>query len=306
VAAQYLDRAERQLEPPPAPLLAAHRDPTGRDNLGRGTTPQEIAQATEQDPKVQREATDRAQWLRAAYRDPQQAEAKLAALLQDSQGDRTEAAQRLRERPELLGALRGREGLFAGRGAQLDRVTARSAVNSIAGGLQREDVARQKAGTDYVAQVAAQRARDGIEVPGLSQRAWRAVEAVEQARAASMAQGPQTGPQTYWRSVVAKHSPEVAQTWQREVGARPEVAAELQAVAEAAERRLGAQAVGQGNTAGPGSATLSREGLAGIGRAVSAVRDGQQAMQAQERSQARSRETEQQRLGLRPGRGLGR
>ncbi|MBO1077761.1 hypothetical protein [Roseomonas haemaphysalidis] len=78
--------------------------------------------------------------------------------------------------------------------------------------------------------------------------------------------------------MAARQSPEAAQAWQREVGTQPEVAAELRAVAEAAERRLGAQAVGQDNTAGAGSATLSPEGLAGIGRAVSAVRDAQQAM----------------------------
>ncbi|MBO1081656.1 Ti-type conjugative transfer relaxase TraA [Roseomonas haemaphysalidis] len=305
-AAQYLDWAERKLEPPPPPLLPAYRDPTGRDALGRGSTLEEIARAVEQDPRVRQEAADRAQWLRAAYRDPGQAEAKLVALLQDSQGDRAEAARRLRERPEQLGALRGREGLFAGHGAQLDRAGARSATGSIVSGLQREDVAREKAGTDYVAQVEAQRARDSVKVPGLSQRAWRAVEAVEQARAASMAQGTQTGPQAYWHSMVARQSPEVAKAWQREVLAWPEVAAELHAMADAAERRLGAQVVGTSNTAGPGTATLSREGLAGIGRAVSAVRDGQQAVQAQERAQVRSQEAEQQRLGIRLGRGPGR
>jgi hypothetical protein len=305
-AAQYLDRAERQLEPPPPPLLAAYRDPTGRDSMGRGTTPEEIARAVEGDPKVRQEAADRAQWLNAAYRDPQQAEAKLVALIRDSQGDRAEAARRLRERPEQLGALRGREGLFAGHGAQLDRATARSAAGSIASGLQREAVARQKAGTDYVASVEAKRTRNGVEVPGLSQRAWRAVEAVEQARATSMAQDSQKGPQAYWRSMIASQSTEVAKAWQREVVARPEVAKELQAMAEAAEQRLGAQAVGHGNTAGQGTTMSSREGLAGISRAVSAVRDGQQAARAQEREQTRAQEAEQQRLGLRQGRGLGR
>jgi len=41
-------------------------------------------------------------------------------------------------------------------------------ASSIVGGLQREDVARKKAGTDYVAQVEAQRAWDSVEVSGLS------------------------------------------------------------------------------------------------------------------------------------------
>jgi hypothetical protein len=105
---------------------------------------------------------------------------------------------------------------------------------------------------------------------------------------------------------MAKQSPEVAKARQREVVARPEVAKELQAMAEAAEQRLGAQAVGQGNTAGQGITMSSREGLAGISRVVSAVRDGQQAVQAQERAQVRTQEAEQQRLGIRRGPGMGR
>jgi hypothetical protein len=302
-AAAYLDRVERQMEPPPAPLLPAYRDPTGRDSLGRGTTAEEITRAADQDPKVQREATDRAQWLRAAYRDPEQAEAKLATLIQDSQGDRTEAAAKLRERPEVLGALRGREGLFAGRGAQLDRAGARSAAGSIASGLQREDVAREKAGTDYVAAVEAQRTRDSIEVPGLSQRAWRAVEAVEQARKASTVQETRTAPQAYWQAVAGQQNPELAKTWQQEVVARPEVAKELRAVTEGAEQRLGALGQGSAVRGTAGAAAQSREGLAGINRAVEAVRDAERAVQAQERVQARAQEAEQQKLGIRPGLG---
>jgi Ti-type conjugative transfer relaxase TraA len=306
-AARHLDRAERQLEPPPPPLLPAYRDPTGRDSLGRGTTPAEIARAVERDAKVRQEVSDRAQWLQAAYRDPEQAEARLAALLQEVQGDRTEAAAKLRERPEVLGTLRGREGLFAGHGAQLERASARSAASSIVSGLQREDVARRKAGAGYVAAVEAQRTRDGIEVPGLSQRAWRAVEAVEQARAASVTAEPQAAAHAYWRSVAVQQSPEVAKAWQRELQARPEVARELQAVAKAAERRLGAQANQHAGTTEPAvTTTPSREGLAGISRAVGAVRDGHQAVRLQERDQARAKEAEQQRLGIRPGRGLGR
>jgi Ti-type conjugative transfer relaxase TraA len=306
-AAQYLEQAERQLDPSPPPLLPAYRDPAGRDSLGRGTTPEEIAPAVERDPKVRQEVSDRAKWLQAAYRDPGQAETRLAVLLQEAQGDRTEAAAKLRERPEVLGALRGREGLFAGQGAQLERAGARSAAGSIASGLQREAVARRKAGAGYVAAVEAQRTRDGIEVPGLSQRTWRAVEAVEQARAASVSQESNTTPQAYWRSVAATQSPEVAKAWQRVVQARPEVARELQAVAGAAERRLGAQANQHAGTTKPAvTTTPSREGLTGISRVVGAVREGQQAAQAQERDQVRAKEAEQQRLGIRPGQGLGR
>ncbi|MFC7557342.1 hypothetical protein ACFQU7_41655 [Pseudoroseomonas wenyumeiae] len=111
-AARYLEQAAAQMEPPPPPLLPAQRDPTGRDSLGRGTAPQEIAAAEARDPAVRQEAADRAQWLRAAYRDPVQAEAQLDALLWENRDDRNQVATQLRERPELLGRLRGRDGLL--------------------------------------------------------------------------------------------------------------------------------------------------------------------------------------------------
>jgi Ti-type conjugative transfer relaxase TraA len=304
-AAQYLDQAAAQAEPPPPPLLPAYRDPTGRDSLGWGTTAEEIAAAVERDPAVRQEAADRAQWLRAAYCDPVQAEAQLDALLWDSRDDRSQVAHQLRERPELLGRLRGSDGLFSGRRAQLERASAVSAARSVAHGLAREEAARQRAGETYRAEVAAQRARDAVEVPGLSQRAWRAVEAVEQARDASLPPEAGRAPQAYWQALAGRQDPALAAAWQRVVQSQPEVAAELQAVAEAAERRLGPQGVGQTIPAKAAKAAVpSREGLAGINRAVAALREGQRAVQAQERVQTRSQEAEQQRLGIR--RGLGR
>ncbi|WP_233560299.1 hypothetical protein [Teichococcus wenyumeiae] len=78
-------------------------------------------------------------------------------------------------------------------------------------------------------------------------------------------------------------------------------------MAAAAERRLGPQGVEQSLTAKAAEAAApSREGLAGVGRAVAAMREGQRAVQAQERVQARSQAAEQQRLGIRRGPGLGR
>jgi ATP-dependent exoDNAse (exonuclease V) alpha subunit len=302
-AARYLDRAAAQAEPP---LLPARRDPTGRDSLGRGTTGEEIAAAVERDPKVRQEASDRAQWLRVAYRDPVQAEAQLDALLWESRDDRRQVAHQLRERPDVLGRLRGSEGLFSGRKAQLERASAVSAARSVAHGLEREEAARQRAGETYRAEVAAQRARDAVEVPGLSQRAWRAVEALEQARTTSLPPEASKAPQAYWQALAGRPDPALAEAWQRVVRGQPEVAAELRAVAAAAEQRLGPQGVNQSLTAEAAeAATPSREGLAGIGRAVAAMREGQRAVEMQERSQARSQEAEQQRLGIRraPGRG---
>ncbi|MBC9179114.1 Ti-type conjugative transfer relaxase TraA [Pseudoroseomonas ludipueritiae] len=306
-AAAYLDRVAAQVEPPAPPLLPAQRDPTGRDSLGRGTTPQEIAAAEARDPAVRREAVDRTQWLRAAYRDPVQAEAQLDALLWKNRDDRNQVAHQLREQPELLGRLRGGDGLFSGRGAQLERASAVSAVRSVASGLEREAAARQRAGETYQTEVAAQRVRDAVEVPGLSQRAWRAVEALEQARAASRPPEANKAPQAYWQALAGRPDPALAEAWQRVVRRQPEVAAELRAVAAAAEQRLRPQGVEQSLTAKAAEAVApSRKGLAGIGRAVAVLREGQRAVEAQERIQARTQEAEQQRLGIRRAPGLGR
>jgi Ti-type conjugative transfer relaxase TraA len=306
-AAAYLEQAAAQAEPPPPSLLPAYRDLTGRDSLGRGTTAEEIAAAVERDPKVRQEAADRVRWLRVAYRDPVQAEAQLDALLWESRDDRRQVAARLRERPDVLGRLRGSEGLFSGRGAQLERASAVSAARSVASGLEREEVARQRAGESYLAEVAAQRARDTVEVPGLSQRAWRAVEALEQARTTSMPPEASKAPQAYWQALAGRPDPALAEAWQRVVRGQPEVAAELRAVAAAAERRLGPEGLGQITTASAAEAAApSREGLSGVGRAMAAMREGQRAVETQERVQARSQEAEQQRLGIRRGPGLGR
>ncbi|MBC9176131.1 Ti-type conjugative transfer relaxase TraA [Pseudoroseomonas ludipueritiae] len=305
-AARYLEQAAAQMEPPPPPLLPAQRDSTGRDSLGRGTTPEEIVAVEAHDPGVRQEAVDRAQWLQAAYRDPVQAEAQLDALLWDSRDDRNQVADRLRQQPEVLGRLRGREGLFAGRGAQLERASAVSAARSIASGLEREAAARQRAGESYRAEVAAQRARDAVEVPGLSQRAWQAVEALEQARADHAPARAGTAAQAYWQVMAGQPNPALAAAWQREVQSRPAVAAELQAVAEAAEQRLGPEGAIQATKAGLlEAAACPREGLVGVSRAMEAMRDGQRAMQAQDRAQERQQESQRQRLGVRRGPGMG-
>jgi hypothetical protein len=60
--------------------------------------------------------------------------------------------------------LRGRDGIFAGRSAQLDRANAISAAWSVSHGLIR--IAEAERG--YRASVEAQRTRDAIGVPRLS------------------------------------------------------------------------------------------------------------------------------------------
>lgn len=299
----------------PRPLLAAHHSPDGRDSLGRGATPPEVAAAVGRDPAVLQEVQDRGRWLALAYRDPVAAEKELAALVRAEGGDLRAASRRLREAgPEALGPLRGRDGLFAGSAAKEERVAALEAGRAVPGSLAQGARARERAEAAYVAVVEAQRGRDAVEVPGLSRAAWAAVEAVERARGQDQRQRDGAGlggARDYWAGVseAGAGSAAFAEAWRREVLARPEVAQELRAVAEAAERRLGregAQEAGRGAgnipaSDGPGR----REGLDGVGRVVSVSRGGPLAVDAQERVRARQQEAERHRLGIRRGQSMG-
>jgi Ti-type conjugative transfer relaxase TraA len=304
---------DRTADKQPRPLLAAHRDPEGRDSLGRGTTPEEVAAAAGRDPAVLREVQDRGRWLALAYRDPGKAAGKLVTLLREEGGDLRAASRRLQEaRPEALGALRGRDGLFAGSAAKGKRVAALEAVRGVPGSLAREASVRERAEEAYVAAVEVQRGRDAVEVPGLSRAAWAAVEAVERAQGLQQREAAnQSGAQGYWAGVSSTGvgSAAVAEAWRREVLARPEVARELRAMVEAAERRLGREGAREAErSAGTASAAddlRRREGLSRVGRVVSVSRDGPLAVDAQERAQTRKREAEQQRLGIRRGQGMG-
>ncbi len=100
----------------------------------------------------------------------------------------------------------------------------------------------------------------------------------------------------------------MAEAWAREVVAKPAVAAELRAFAKAARERLGYDVEGALKQAEAGWGTpegeRSHEGLAGVARALSAERRGRGAHEDRERAIERQREAEQERLGLRQGRGL--
>ena len=78
--------------------------------------------------------------------------------------------------------MRDREGLFAGRAAQDDRARARSAAAAIGGSLDREAAARDAAVRHHTGEVEQQRARDAVEVPGLSPAALARLKAVQMAR----------------------------------------------------------------------------------------------------------------------------
>ncbi|WP_424140481.1 hypothetical protein [Roseomonas chloroacetimidivorans] len=246
---------------------------------------------------------------------PGAAEEKLAALLQEEGGNLRTALRRLQEAgPEALGALRGRDGLFAGSAAKGERVAALEAARAVPGSLARETGARRRAGAAHVAAVEAQRGRDAIEVPGLSPAAWAAVQAVERARAEDRRQrdgAGQSGVRDYWAGVsgAGAGNAAVAEAWRREMLAQPEVARELRAVVEAAERRLGfkgvQEAVRSADAVQAADGLNGRESLAGVGRVMSVLRDGPLAMDVQERTQARQQETEKQHLGIKRRQSMG-
>jgi len=244
--------------------------------------------------------------VRQAYRDPDEAWRRLHALEQ-AEGGPLGAERALRRHDggaELLGELRGKVGWFASAASKAERDTAVRCAGSVGGGLVRLREAEERAGQGYVRDVEAQRARDTVEVPGLSPAAWAAVRAVEQAGdAAEREAKAKPGYSPVWGSLTARQSPGVAEAWAQEVESKPAVAAELRAVTEAAGQRLGEDGVrdlvrgARGVQGGP----EAREGLAGIGRALAVSGEGQRAHAA---AQERAREAERERLGLRQGRGM--
>ncbi|WP_254452852.1 AAA family ATPase, partial [Roseicella sp. DB1501] len=291
----------------PAPLLPVHRDPQGRDSLGRGTTPADLAAAADVHPWILRHAADRQGWLYGAYREPDEAGRRLSGLIRREGSDLARAAAVLAgEGPEMLGALRGRNGWFAGQAAKDERVRAVSAAQAIGRSLRQEAKDRERAMREHAALVEGQRKRDAVEVPGLSRAAWEAVRAVEAApREGSGAPGS-AGEESWQR--LARERAAVAEVWAREVVAKPSVTAELRVFAEAAGRRLGSDVEGVLRRAeaerGAPEEERPREGLAGVARALSTERAGRSAYEDRQRAVERQREAEQERLGLRQGRGM--
>ncbi|MFZ4411216.1 MAG: hypothetical protein ACOYOH_28005, partial [Paracraurococcus sp.] len=303
---------ERPVEPvaaemtgPVPPLLAAHRTPLGRDSLGRGTTPGEVAAAVDRDRQVEEEQRRLRLWLENAYRDPDAAWRRLEALEQAESGPRG-AARALRQGgAALLGELRGKTGWFAAKVSQAEREQAERCAGSIGPGLVRLREVQEHAAGRYLGEVEAQRARDAVAIPGLSPAAWAAVRAVEaagtpeQRRAA--AQDPH-GDAAFDRSIAA------GEAWARAVVARPAVAAEFQAFVAAAMHRLGEDKVRAfRRKAGREAAQVADrpgQGLAGIGRVLAAESTARQGYETRERAVARQREVQQERPGLQQGRGM--
>jgi len=211
---------EGQGQPAHGWLIAPYVDPSGqgRDSLGRGTSPGEIASLVAADKTVQREREARWSYLQGAYRDPHAARAALDELVK-SQGW-TSAAARVAADPSWLGELRGKEGLFAGSKARAEREAAQRAAGAIGPSLKRIGTAEALAERAYRTSVDAQRTSDATGIPRLSAAAEAAI------------------------GVVASATDQMAQAeaW-RAAQANGRVEGELRAFSAAVEKRFGEEGV---------------------------------------------------------------
>jgi hypothetical protein len=308
-------RSPSEDERAPAALLPAWRDPTGRgrDSLGRGTSPEDLARVADQDPAVLREADGRKWAMRTIYRDPEAAADALDALIKTSGNDLRAAARKLEAGgPEVLGNLRGREGWLASRAVRDERQQARNVAPTIPASLKREAAARDTAVSRHTAEVEQQRTRDAVEVPGLS-RASLAV--LEDVGAALRATREQRDDERY-DAKERRQEEAVAGAWTAG-RADPHVAGELDRFMAAAERRLGeegmrdaSRATGQaGRMAVPGAGPEHQAGLDVLAQSFMRGREGTEQSAAwgnrvgrevEAAKWERSRQEERQRLGLPP------
>ena len=218
------------------PLLTAYRDLTGhgRHSLGRGTSAEELAGVAKKDPALLREVDAQKKSMRTAYRDPGAASDALGELVRKSGNDFRAAAQTLRDKGlAILGALRGGEGWMARQSAIVERVQSKNAAAAIPASLDREAGARDAAVRRHTAEVNQQRARDAVDVPGLSKAALTTLNDVQEAIHANRTQGDDERYPAQQRRQEAA----VAGAWAAGRG-DPKVAGELDRLMAAAKQRL--------------------------------------------------------------------
>jgi hypothetical protein len=312
---QTAGRSGPEDERAPAPLLLAWHDATGqgRDGLGRGTSPEELARVADEDPAARREADARTRTLQVIYRDPETAADTLDTLIQKSGNDLRAAARTLRQDgPESLGELRGREGWLAREAAKTERTYARSAANTIPTRLDQEATARDAAVRRHTAEVEQQRTRDAVAVPGLS---GASLAALENVRTALDATDRQKDGERY-DAQQRRREEAVAGAWTAG-RADPRVVGELDRFMAAVGQRLGeegmrdaSRAAGQaGRMNVPGAGPEQQAGLDTLARSFKLGREGveQSAVWGNRLSREglatereRNRQEERQRLGLPP------
>lgn len=300
-------------EQTPAALLPAWRDPTGqgRDSLGRGTSPEDLTRVADQDPDALRQADARTRTLRVTYREA--AADALDALIRESGNDLRAAAQTLRQDgPEVLGALRGREGWLAGEAARSERTYARSAARTVPTGLDQEAAARDAATRNHTTEVDQQRTRDAVEVPSLSRSTLAVLDNVGSALGATDQQ--RDGERYDARQ--RRQEEMVAGAWTAGRAA-PRVADELDRFMAAVGQRLGeegmrdaSRAAGhEGRMTVPGAGPEQQARLDVLARSFKLGREGTDqsaawgnrlGREAQVAERERIRQEERQRLGLPP------
>ena len=243
-------------------LIPPYVDPSGqgRDSLGRSTSPTAIAAAVAADKSVLREQEAGWAYLQGAYRDPHAALAAREELV--ARQGWTSAATRIAADPAQLGALRGRDGLFASSKAQADRTAALRAVSAIGPSLERIGAAEGQAAQSWRTSVDAQRAADATGIPRLSVTAEVAISVVAAA-------GDDTARAAAWRTLQADER----------------VAGEVKAFSAAVQERLGREGVrallraGSAPTAASVSIApnLQRSDLDQVGRLMRTLAAGERA-----------------------------
>jgi len=173
--------------------------------------------------------------LGRVYRDSRKAEQRLKDLLRTTGDIAAVAAAFRRDGPEILGKLRGREGLFASADLADERRRAREGAVVVGECLDARGLAERRAANDYRSAEEQRRQAAAIEVPDLSERGRLAVEAVAKAGAAGsqLAPWPPAAPSADDIARAAR----VAPFWDV-IKADPDLHSELQGFMQAARQRL--------------------------------------------------------------------
>ncbi|MCG7352160.1 Ti-type conjugative transfer relaxase TraA [Roseomonas mucosa] len=210
----------------PAPLLpaVAHPPIAGTD----------VAAAVEAAPEVLAARSSLSFLLERAYREPEQARVRLAGIGREWGLDAM--ARQLKEQPELLGRLRGREGFLASTDQVVERRAAIRAAGQIGEALTGLRRAEAEADQRYRTAEGDKRHAQAVAVPGLSARAMAAIEALrEVGQGAEMSLLQRRGEGLAEREVA--QGPRAVAIW-RAIVAEASLSAELEAFRAAAVQRL--------------------------------------------------------------------
>ncbi|WP_174513387.1 AAA family ATPase [Methylocella tundrae] len=170
--------AESRERPPfaPPPLIPAIPSSAGRDSFGRGAAAADVAALLDANKSVRGSRRELSWILGAVYRDPAAAATRLYALEKELGGARpTQIKLEEKNGAKLLGDLRGKKGWFASPDDKFDYEGARKYAGMIGACLADLRQVEQDVASTYRVTVGAQRRRDVIEIPALSDKAKSAI-----------------------------------------------------------------------------------------------------------------------------------